>query len=109
TRPITTSPPPPSEQLHAMSGGVEPAQRRVDALETWQRWADGQNVTTRDVHDTIDQLIDRRSWTPTPERVLGGAIKAWATSTGIQPADGPTIRPVPRHAGMNSSYEGSAP
>ena len=93
-----------SNQLHAVSGGVEPAQRRVDALETWQLWATGQNISPRDIHDTIDHLIDRRTWTRTPERVLGEAINAWATRSGIQPADGPANRPARRHAGIELGF-----
>ena len=89
-----------AEQFYAMHDSVTAAQHRLDVLETWKRWAEGQTISAHDVHQTIEGLIDRTSWKQTRESRLGQAVEGWAVQRGITTPNQAAMQPRPHRLGI---------
>ena len=62
---------------------VRRPERRVDALETWRRWANGQPVTVERLREVVATLAADRSPYQAHSRALDGTIDRWASSHDI--------------------------
>ena len=60
-----------ARQLDAMTHELPNARRRLAALDCWQRWASGHDLSPEELHDTVEVLTDTRSHGRERETMLG--------------------------------------
>ncbi|MBA3288251.1 MAG: relaxase domain-containing protein [Acidimicrobiia bacterium] len=71
-------------QLDAWSRRLPDLAYTVTALDTWQRWANGDTISVQQLRDTAEILTDaHRTDHDEQYRVLGNALQAWAGTAGI--------------------------
>jgi hypothetical protein len=58
-------------QLDAMSHELPDARHRLDALNCWQRWANGHDLSPQELHDAVEVLAATRSRKPESDTTLG--------------------------------------
>jgi hypothetical protein len=71
-------------QLDPVERRLPELTRAVAALDTWQRWANGDTITVDGARATVQVLIATRGTVGAEQhRALGNAIQAWAGAGGI--------------------------
>jgi len=72
----------------------------VAALDTWQRWANGDTITVETLRDTV-QILTGPAGTDRGEhhRALGKATGTWAGNAGIDLDIADRPPPTPEHTG----------
>jgi hypothetical protein len=67
-------------RLEARRDTIGVAQRRVDALDTWQRWASGKPLTAERLSATLETLAAGRGPRQVHDRTLADELNNWARS-----------------------------
>ena len=67
-------------QLDAASSRLPDLARTVAALDTWQRWANGDTITVDQLRVTVEMLTAAEG---EQHRALGHLVRAWAGTAGI--------------------------
>jgi hypothetical protein len=86
-------------RLEARRDAVGVAQRRVDALGTWQFWASGKPVTAERLSATFTTLTAGRGSSQTHDHTLAHELNNWAQSHGLELPPLRTVQRIPSRAG----------
>jgi conjugative relaxase-like TrwC/TraI family protein len=74
----------PATQLDPVERRLPELKRAVAAVDTWQRWANGDTITVHELHDAVDVLTASNGTEHGEQhRALGNAIQAWAGAARI--------------------------
>ena len=78
---VTTTSAPNSTARQSRLADLE---RTVAALDTWQRWANGDTITVEGLRDTVEALTTGHGTEHDGQhRALGHAIQTWAGTAGV--------------------------
>ena len=53
------------------------------AVDTWQRWANGDTLTVEQLHDTVEILTAATEPDGEQHQALGHVIQTWADTAGL--------------------------
>ena len=72
---------------------VATLRRRLDMLDCWRRWAEGDSVTNAELDGLVGELVEpgRRGKDAGEFRALGQALAVWAGATGIRLRNPPLL------------------
>jgi hypothetical protein len=89
-------------RLDARYDVVDVSRRRVQALETWRSWANGDDVAVEHLADAVRALTASRPG-DAPERSLADSIEAWTAKHNVELNPGVRIETIVRHRGIDLS------
>ena len=89
-----------ASQLDLLLDPARHAQRRVDALETWERWANGNPVSDTRVRETLGTLSNDAANGYERISSLSNVLEDWATLRGIKHPERSGPQPAPDLPGL---------
>ena len=88
-------------QLGSITHRLPDAGRTVTALDTWQRWSNGDAVAVEQLRDTVEVLTAAHGTGHDEQhRVLGHALQSWAGNAGIDLQLADRRPPALQHTGL---------